>query len=255
MSVIERVLDETNTKSEVIALVRNEINFSYQYFAMLVLSVVISTFGLLLGNTAIIIGAMILSPMMWPMIGLGLGVVDSRRHLFINSFMLLITSIAISIFIAYVISLISPFTEINTEIALRMNPTFFDLIIALAAGFAAVLIIIWPKYSNSLAGVAVAASLLPPICVTGIGLALGSTKVAYGSFVLFLTNMASIIFVGIAIFALLGYYKKTDEKEVRKVEYSLLTSFLLILILSFQLIFSLSKIIYENDAKISFERQ
>ena len=240
-------------KADVVDIINREVNFSYQYFALLILSVVIATFGLLLGNTAIIIGAMILSPMIWPVIGMSIGTVTSKKRLTLRSFILLSISIVISVLIAYSISVLSPITEVNSEIALRVNPTFFDLIIALAAGTAAILIISWPKYSNYLAGVAVAASILPPICVTGIGLALGAGQVAYGSFILFLTNTASIIFVGIGIFALLGFYRKNDENQVRKVELGLIISFVVVLLLSFQLIFSLSQILYEENAEIQIE--
>lgn len=236
-------------KADVIKTVKDEITFSYQYFVMLVLSVIIATLGLLLANTAIIIGAMIISPMIWPIIGLSTGTVTSRRGVFLNSIILLFMSIVISIFIAYIISVFSPFAELNSEISLRVNPTFFDLIIALAAGTAAILIISWPQYSNQLAGVAVAASVLPPICVTGIGLALGSPKVAMGSFILFLTNMASIVFIGIALFTIMGLYKKNDEEQVKKIEFGLLASFIVILLLSFQLLFALNTIIYEENVK------
>lgn len=244
---------KTVQKSEIIEEVKSEVTFSYQYFALLILSVVIATFGLLLGNTAIIIGAMILSPMIWPIIGLSIGTVTSKRKLTVSSAILLTISIVITVLVAYGISVVSPIVEVNSEISLRINPTFFDLIIALAAGTAAILIIAWPKYSNALAGVAVAASVLPPICVTGIGLALGDTGVAYGSFVLFLTNMASIVFVGIGIFALFGFYRKSDEEQVKKVELGLMLSFVVVLLLSFQLIFSLSQILYEENAEVVIE--
>lgn len=240
-------------KSEIIEEVKSEVTFSYQYFSLLILSVVIATFGLLLGNTAIIIGAMILSPMIWPIIGLSVGTVTSKKNLTVSSAILLTISIVVTVLVSYGISVISPIVEVNTEIALRINPTFFDLIIALAAGTAAILIIAWPKYSNALAGVAVAASVLPPICVTGIGLALGDTGVAYGSFILFLTNMASIIFVGIGIFALFRFYRKSDENQVKKVELGLMLSFIVVLLLSFQLIFSLSQILYEENAEVAIE--
>lgn len=240
-------------KGDIIQEVSSEVSFSYQYFVLHILSVIIATFGLLLGNTAIIIGAMILSPMIWPIIGMSVGTVTSKKNLTVGSAILLSISIALAVLIAYSIAVMSPIAEINTEIALRINPTFFDLIIALAAGTAAILIIAWPKYSNALAGVAVAASILPPICVTGIGLALGSGQVAYGSFILFLTNTASIIFVGIGILALLGFYKKNDESQVRKVEFGLIVSFVVVLLLGFQLIFSLSQILYEENAEIQIE--
>lgn len=240
-------------RSEIIDTVQAEVTFSYQYFSFIILSAIIATFGLLLGNTAIIIGAMIIAPLIWPIIGTSVGTVTSRTNLAVSSVLLLIISTILTVLTAYLITVISPISEINNEILIRTNPTFFDLIIALAAGTAAILIIAWPKYSNSLAGVAVAASVLPPICVTGIGLAVGSLQLAYGSFVLFLTNTASIIFVGFVIFAILGFFKKNSEEEVRKVEFGLGLSFIVILLLSFQLIFSLSQIIYSENAEVIIE--
>lgn len=234
-------------KGELVELVATEVNYSYEYFALLVLSAIIATLGLIIGNSVIIIGAMLLSPLIWPIIGVSLGTVVSRRKLFIHSLVLLVISIFVTLAVALIISLLSPFKELNPEIMLRTNPTFIDLVIALAAGFAAVIVLSWHKYSNHLAGVAIAASVLPPLCVTGIGLAFGSTTIASGSFVLFATNLASIIFIGIAIFALLGFYKKDDKDQVRKIEAGLIFTFIFVLLLGVELVFSFKTIIREQE--------
>lgn len=234
---------------QVIKHIEEEVTFSLQYFLLLFLSVIISTLGLIINNNAIIIGAMLLSPLIWPIIGIALATVRSTKNLLRKSVALLFASMMLIILFSFLISLISPFREIGTEILNRINPTVYDLVIALAAGIAATLIICWPKFSDALAGVAVAAALLPPICVTGIGLAFGNYQIAYGSFVLFLTNLASIIFSGIIIFSLSRFYKREDQDYVKRLSLGLFLSFLVILLLGFQLVLSLRQIISENTIK------
>ncbi len=244
-----KILDfwfNTLDKGRIYHRIDNEVKFSLQYFSMLFLSIIICALGLIIGNNAIIIGAMLISPLLWPIIGLSLATVKNQNHLMRRSAGLLAVSLAVIVLTSFLISLISPFREVNYEILSRINPTIFDLIIALAAGLAGTLILVWPQFSDALAGVAISASLLPPITVTGIGFAFARSDIAYGSFILFLTNLASIIFAGIIIFSLARFYSHHDEEYVKRMSIGLVVSVLVIIAVGFQLFFSLKSILYEN---------
>jgi len=234
-------------RAAVLDHIEQEVAFKSQYFLMLFLSVVIATLGLIINNNAIIIGAMLLSPLLWPIIGIAMATVRRTRHLFRRSVLMLVVSLAIIIVASWIISFLSPFQELGSEITARTAPTLFDLVIALAAGAAGTLILTWPKFSDSLAGVAIAASLLPPICVTGICLAFAQWDLAYGSFVLFLTNLASIIFAGIIVFSIAKFYRRDDEDLGIRLGLGLFLSVLVIMWVGGQLLFSLRQIVQEKN--------
>lgn len=248
MNPIRKIFDNLD-HHKVVEHIEAEVQFNIQYFILLFLSVIIGTLGLIINNNAIIIGAMLLSPLIWPILGISLATVRSTRYLLRKSFALLVVSMLFIIAVAFLISFVSPFKDVGTEILGRTTPTVFDLIIALAAGTAATLILTWPKFSDALAGVAIAASLLPPICVTGIGLAYHNHQITFGSFILFLTNLASIIFAGIIIFSLARFYKRDDNEYVKRLSIGLFVSLLVILVISVQLIFSLKQILYEDNVQ------
>lgn len=248
MKILQSLFN-TLDKAQVIHHIEEEVSFRPQYFMMLFLSVIIATLGLIIDNNAIIIGAMLLSPLIWPIIGISLATVRSTKDLMRKSLILLVVSLAFILVVAVLISFISPFKEVGSEILGRTTPTVFDLVIALAAGTAATLILTWPKFSDALAGVAIAASLLPPICVTGVGLAFKDMSIAYGSFILFLTNLASIIFAGIVVFALARFYRRDDSEYVKRLSLGLFISLFVIALIGVQLVFSLRQIIYEDTVE------
>lgn len=237
-------------KDGVIANIRNEVQYTFEYFVLLVLSVIIATLGLIINNSVIIIGAMLMSPMVWPIIGLAISTVMRDKKLLNRSFLLLGLSLLVTVFVAFLLSLVSPFELAGSEILSRTNPTLFDLVIALAAGFAAAFILSWERYSNAIAGVAIAAAILPPICVAGISLAFSHYDYAWGSFILFLTNLSSIVFAGIIVFTSLKFYHFEKKKErIRRIGVGVLLSSLIILGLGVELFFSLRQIVFENNVR------
>jgi len=191
-------------------------HFSASYIFSLFASVVVCTLGLLLNAPAIVIGGMIISPLMWPLMKISVGVSSARRSLVYQALALLIFSIIFSLITAFFITFISPLKIINDEIIARTTPTLLDIIVALAAGSIAALGIMQTKVSDSLAGVAIAISLMPPLCVAGIGLALTNMNVFTGGFLLFITNVVSIIFISTLIFTLHGVRSETNPSFKRK---------------------------------------
>ena len=164
---------------------------SGRYAFMAVMSCAIATLGLLLSSPAVIIGAMLISPLMGPimLMGFSLSILDLaalRRAIFTMAL-----GVAAAITISFLIVRLSPLTEITPEIIARTRPNFFDLLVAIFSGLAGGYAVIQRK-GETIVGVAIATALMPPLAVTGYGLAVGSMAVAGGSFFLFMTNLLAI---------------------------------------------------------------
>jgi uncharacterized hydrophobic protein (TIGR00271 family) len=170
---------------------REEGQISGRYAFMAVMSCAIATLGLLLSSPAVIIGAMLISPLMGPimLMGFSLSILDLaalRRAIFTMAL-----GVLAAVTISFLIVRLSPLTEITPEIIARTRPNFFDLLVAIFSGLAGGYAVIQRK-GETIVGVAIATALMPPLAVTGYGLAVGSMAVAGGSFFLFMTNLLAI---------------------------------------------------------------
>ena len=151
---------------------------SLGFFVLLICSAVIATLGLLSNSTAVVIGAMIVAPLMDPILSLAFGLTISDNKLVKRSAITVAIGVAVVVITAWILtSMIGP-AEVNREITSRTAPTLIDLGIATAAAVAGAFTITRDRLSNSIAGVAIAVALVPPLCVTGIGLSLGQGIVA-----------------------------------------------------------------------------
>lgn len=186
-----------------------------RFTTLLFLSTVIAAFGVLNDSTATVIGAMIIAPLMTPIMASAAALVvgDIRRSLqslaLVAGGVLLVVGVSCVIGYLYSQSSVIFFTQ-NTQITSRISPRLTDLIIALASGAAGAFCMSRDDIADSLPGVAISISLVPPLCVTGIGLSNGHWPVAWGSFLLFMTNLLSILLAGGGVFAFLGLLKATN---------------------------------------------
>jgi len=197
---------------------------SLSFFFMLTLASAIATFGLLANSAPAIIGAMIIAPLMMPIMGLSYGLVHLQWQQIARSLLTVVTGIAVVIFIAYFGTRLIGIKVTGTELIARAFPTLLDLGVAMAAGAAGAFSYSRESIRNSVAGVAIAVALVPPLAVVGIGLALGSSAtadiglslrevglhqggrdIATGAFVLFLTNLAAIVVVAGTVIVIQGY--------------------------------------------------
>lgn len=211
------------------------------YWVLLIISVMIATFGLLQNSVAIIIGAMLIAPLLRPIKGLAFGITTGQPRYFWMAFKMLFMSILFSICTAYLVSLAIPLKIETSEIVVRTEPNLLDLLIAVAAGIIAMLSLYFRKLSENLAGVAMAAAILPPLAVTGIELALRNLSAVFGSFFLFVTNLFAILAVGVIIFLSYGFFPSHKTLKQRVVRIVPLL-FLLVLFISFPLGSSLGSI-------------
>ena len=214
-------------ETKAFAEIRENSSLTQSYALLLIGSTIICTLGLLLGNAAIVIGGMIIAPLMWPLLRVALGISYNRRRQTQQGAYVLILSIVVGLLAAYFITLLSPLKIVNAEILSRTQPTLLDLIIALVAGAIGASAILKPRISQNLAGVAVATSLMPPLCVSGIGLALANVSVFAGGLLLFFANIISILFATIFIFSFLG--QKRHPEDILKRRGVILVSLALLL--------------------------
>ncbi len=197
---------------------------SFGFFFMLATASTIVTFGLIANSAPVIIGAMIIAPLMAPIMGLSFGLVTFDRRLISLSVVTIAAGTILVVAIAYISVLLLGMRVTGSEILSRTRPTSLDLGIAFAAGGAAAFAHTRQSIANSIAGVAIAVALVPPLAVCGVGLALGrkavtetglslgkfgfwsgGADIAAGAFTLFLTNLVGIVAVAILVFIFQRY--------------------------------------------------
>lgn len=198
---------------------------SFSFYFMLALSGLVATLGLLGNSVAIIIGAMIIAPLMGPIIGMAYSIVVANRRLLRRSTLTVVTGVILTILTSTFVASILGLPNIESEIVSRSNPTLIDLAIALAAGAAGAFAHSRRRIANALPGVAIAVALVPPLSVVGIGLALYKYELAIGAMLLFLTNLTGIIFSGGIVFLSQSY--GSIERAKRGLSISVVILFLL----------------------------
>jgi uncharacterized hydrophobic protein (TIGR00271 family) len=203
------------------------------YFVLIVLSSIIATLGLLLDSGAVVIGAMLVAPLMSPILAFSLGMVLGDVRLIRLSIEAVFKGVALALVITVLIGILSPFKGLTGEIMARTQPNLLDLIVALASGMAGAYALARKEVSAALPGVAIAAALMPPLGVAGLGLSLGKAQVAGGAFLLFLANIASISLAGVIVFILLGIRPQTWQPEAqRRIRRGLIGFALLVLVIA-----------------------
>lgn len=218
-----------------------EIENTVLYWVLLIVSIVIATLGLLQNSVAVIIGGMLIAPLLNPIKGFAFGITTGQANYFWKAAVMLFASIVVAIGTAFFVSLMIPLKIETAEIVSRISPNLLDLFIAIASGSIAMLSLYFKKLSQSIAGVAMAASLMPPLAVVGIELALQNYSAALGGAFLFATNLFAILAIGIMIFLTYGFFPRHEENKSRSLQVVALLVTLLIFI-SFPLVSSLTKI-------------
>jgi len=184
---------------------RNEGSLSSTFIILLSLATMIATFGLFIDSSSVIIGAMLLAPLMQPIVSLSMGVLRQDEKLYKNSILTLTVGILTTLFISMMIAYMIPIQELSSQMDSRLSPTLLDMFVAIASGIAAAYVKNDEKISSSLAGVAIAVALVPPLAVSGIGLGWGDMSIFIHSFLLFITNLIGIVLAGAMTFLILGY--------------------------------------------------
>lgn len=178
-----------------------------RFFMLMAFATVIAGYGVASNSTAAVIGAMLVAPLMTPLMGTTVSLVMGWRRRALMSVVMAAGGIAVAVGLGYVIGATLPFDlspVTNPQISGRISPNLADLAIAIAAGAAGAFGLSRPDVSDALPGVAIAISLVPPLAVTGLMLADNEFDAAWGSSLLFTTNMLAILLAGAVTFVLTG---------------------------------------------------
>ena len=214
----------------------------FDYYLLVILSSSIATLGLITDSPAVIIGAMLLAPLMSPIISIGLASIQGKETLLRKSATALFWGSLMAVGLSLLMTLVNRFLpfvslqELPREILSRTHPTPIDLVIALAGGIAAAYAMTRKNLSAALPGVAIATALMPPLATIGIGMAMNRWDVAGGALLLFLTNAVTIAFASTLVFFLRGFSARF-HREGRLMPRGLVVSAVLVTVLLVPLTF------------------
>ena len=180
---------------------------------VLIFAIFIACLGLNLNSTAVIIGAMLISPLMGPIIGMGLAVGRADLELLKRSLTNYGVATVISVLTATLYFLLTPLTEAQSELLARTSPTLYDVLIALFGGAAGILALSTGGKGNVIPGVAIATALMPPLCTAGYGLAMGEWSFFFGAFYLYFINT---VFIALATYVGVRLLKFRPKQFVDK---------------------------------------
>ena len=248
-------LDMSQDREEELASVeaiRAGVEFKGSTILILVFAIFIASLGLNTNSAAVIIGAMLISPLMGPIMGIGLGLGINDFELIKRSFRNLAVATLFSVITSTIYFWVSPLNEARSELLARTSPTIYDVLIAFFGGLAGIVAMSSKQKGNVLPGVAIATALMPPLCTAGFGLATGNFYYFFGAFYLFFITFATTLGV-----KLMKYSKKTfvDDERRKKVERIVYTILILTMAPSIYLTYNMVKTNFFEVAASRFVSQ
>lgn len=230
-------------RESVLENIKQSISFRGSNLWILACAIVIASVGLNVNSTAVVIGAMLISPLMGPIVGAGFALAVFDFELLKRCGKNVLIATIVSLVVSAIYFFISPFKDAQPELLARTSPTIYDVLIAFFGGLVGVIALTRVEKGNPIPGVAIATALMPPLCTAGYGLAMGNFSYFFGAFYLYSINC---FFICIATYFIVRYLKYTPvqfknirfEKQIR---YGI--SFLLVLMIvpSFYLAYNLLK--------------
>ncbi len=206
--------------------IRDGVSFRGTNILILILAIFIASLGLNTNSTAVIIGAMLISPLMGPIIGIGLGVGIHDFELLKRCIRNLVMAAGFSVIASTLYFLISPVNEQHSELLARTSPTIYDVLIGFVGGGAGIIALGSTNKGNVIPGVAIATALMPPLCTAGYGLATWQLSYFFGAFYLFIINsiyIAFATFIGVKLMKYKGVAEADTARarRVRRIVYTL----------------------------------
>jgi uncharacterized hydrophobic protein (TIGR00271 family) len=180
------------------------------YYVMLGASALIAGFGLLANSPAVVIGAMLVSPLMTPIFGITVGLSGAGLRLLRDALIAEFSGVLLAVALGFLLGLLPLSLSATPEMLARTSPNLLDLFVAALAGLAGCLAMIDERIGASLPGVAIATSLTPPLTTCGLCLALGAYEGAWGAFLLFFANFLAILVVATTIFIVAGFVRREE---------------------------------------------
>ena len=221
-SIIRKVLHFFSLESELVNQdsmydeIKKGVIFKGTNLWILIFAIIVASVGLNINSTAVIIGAMLISPLMGPINGMGYSIATYDFELFKKSIKNFSFAILASLVASTVYFALSPVSTAHSELLARTSPTIYDVLIALFGGLAGIVAISSKQKGNVIPGVAIATALMPPLCTAGYGLATGQFSFFFGAFYLFTINTIFIAIASVWISQLLKFPIRTIVDEVQK---------------------------------------
>ena len=244
------VLPDKDGEKYVIKQITNGINFQGSNLWILIFAVFIASLGLNVNSTAVIIGAMLISPLMGPIIGMGLALGIADLDLFKQSIKNYLVSTFISVVTATIYFTLSPITNAQSELLARTSPTLYDVLIALFGGAAGFLATSTKGRNNVVPGVAIATALMPPLCTAGYGLAVQNTSYFFGAFYLYFINTVFIAFTTCLGVRFLHFHRKQfiNREQMRRVNFYIVSIIIITIIPASYMTWNIIKqSVFENN--------
>lgn len=229
----------TEEFQELFKVLRENASLKPAFLVMMILSTLIATFGLYGDSSPVIIGAMILAPIISPIVSFSMGMVRYDIQMLKSGIITILVGTLVSLIFAAGVSLIIPLRILTPEIQARLSPTLLDMGIAVASGIAAAYAHAKEGIAKSLAGVAIAVALVPPLSVAGIGIGWWDWPVFSGAILLYFTNLAGIIMFAGITFLLLGF------APFKRARLGLIYTFVIIMAVMVPLYLSFERIMQE----------
>ena len=228
-------------KEKVLENVKSSIVFKGANICILACAIVIASVWLNVNSTAVIIGAMLISPLMSPIVGAGFALAIYDFELLKKSGRNLLIATVVSLVVATLYFMASPFKDAQSELLARTSPNIYDVLIAFFGGLVGVIAITRVEKGNPIPGVAIATALMPPLCTAGYGLAIGNFGYFFGAFYLYCINC---FFICIATFFIIKYLKYPPVRWVnlkyeKQIKYGISGLVLIMIVPSFYLAYDL----------------
>ena len=195
---------ERNDRLALVENLNEGSRWSVNFGMMLGCSVIIAGLGLLQDSVAVIIGAMLVAPLMTPLIGIGLALVQGNFHLLTRAARSMLIGTVVALVLGFLLRILTPGHEVTTQVTIRGYANILDLLIAFFAGVAAGYAMARPKLSGALPGVAIAVALVPPLTAAGIAFGSFDWTIGFGALLLYLTNLIAIVLASALVFRLHG---------------------------------------------------
>ena len=208
--------EELDDEKTAVEAVMDGVSFKGSNIIILIIAIFIASLGLNTNSAAVIIGAMLISPLMGPIIGMGFGVGTYDFDLIKRSFRNLAVAAMFSVLASALYFFISPVSEGRSELLARTSPTIYDVLIGFFGGLAGIVALACKKKGNVIPGVAIATALMPPLCTAGYGLATWQLQYFFGAFYLFLINSIFIGFATTVGVKFLGFKDRSFVEEITK---------------------------------------
>jgi uncharacterized hydrophobic protein (TIGR00271 family) len=234
--VIESLRLSSERKLEIVKEIKEGSQPTGSFYTLLLAASLIASFGLVANSTAVVIGAMLVSPLMTPILGMSLALVRGSGKVFWRATQAEVFGIIIAVGVAALFGLLPMNVEPTPEMLARTQPNLLDLLVAVLAGFAGAYAMVDERISPALPGVAIATAIVPPLANTGLCLGIGAYAGAWGSFLLFFANFISILLVAAVVFFAAGLASEIVWKSpwdfIRRFSWATLAFFVLVVVLS-----------------------